>query len=221
MLKEFFIIGDVHGCLKTFQELIGRYWDKEKEILVQLGDLIDRGAFSPQTLLYCMELEKTYQENIIFLRGNHEQMMLDFYGDVSTSWLANGGRNTLIQFDSAELNPRDFLPWIKERNLYFETENLLVSHAGMAINCGDSGDPRNPMGLLWNRAALQNLGKTQIIGHTPLPNGKPSYTSESNSWNIDTGAYKGTCLTGIKIDPKGKFINYYSVPTMVDDLPDE
>jgi len=218
MQKDYFIIGDVHGCLKTFQELVDCYWDRDKEILVQLGDLIDRGAFSPQTLLYCTELEKTYQNKTIFLRGNHEQMMLDFYGDVSTSWLSNGGRETLYQFEAAELNTGNLLPWIGQRELYFETEYFFISHAGMAENVEDPKDPRIPNGLLWNREPLKNLGKIQIIGHTPLNNGKPSFASESNSWNIDTGAYKGICLTGIKLNNKGKYLEHTSIPTHDEDL---
>jgi serine/threonine protein phosphatase 1 len=218
MQKDYFIIGDVHGCLKTFQDLIDHAWDKRKEILIQLGDLIDRGAFSPQTLLYCIELENLYPDNTLFLRGNHEQMMLDFYDDMSTSWLANGGRNTLLQFESARLNTRDILPWLKHRNLFFESEYIYVSHAGMAINATDTGNPRNQNGLLWHRGPLQNLGKTQIIGHTPLNDGKPSYNAKSDSWNIDTGAYKGICLTGIKLNHKGQFLEHYSIPTHEADL---
>jgi len=215
---DYFIIGDVHGCLRTFQELIDSHWDRDREVLVQLGDLIDRGAYSPQTFLYCMELEKTHAKKTIFLRGNHEQMLLDYYADISTSWLSNGGRETLHQFDAADLDTKDFLTWIEQRNLYFETDYLYISHAGMSMNNTVEEDPRHPEGLLWNRGALKNLGKPQIIGHTPLNSGKPSYTAESNSWNIDTGAYKGICLTGIKLDNRGKFLEQFSIPTKEADL---
>jgi serine/threonine protein phosphatase 1 len=217
MDKHFFIIGDVHGCLKTLEEVIS-HWDHEREILIQLGDLIDRGAYSPQTVRYCIELERRHPDSVKFLRGNHEQMLLDFYNDISTSWLANGGRDTLHQFVKADLEIREFLPWIDKRHFYYETDHVFISHAGLAKELNKAIDPRDPNGLLWNRAQLKNINKTQVIGHTPLNNGKPSYSAASNSWNIDTGAYKGICLTGLKLDHRGAYIETISVPTKEEDL---
>lgn len=218
MHKNYFIIGDVHGCLNTFKELVDRYWDKENEVLIQLGDLIDRGSFSPQTLYFSEGLEKQNPEKVKILRGNHEQMALDYYDDISTSWLANGGRETLFQFEAADREIKNILPWIRNRKLYIETEHMYISHAGLSLKIKDTEDPRHPDGLLWNRGPLKNLGKVQIIGHTPLNTGKPSYSSESNSWNIDTGAYKGICLSGIKLNNQGKFLDYFSIPTHNEDL---
>ncbi|MCP3775258.1 metallophosphoesterase [Paenibacillus sp. MZ04-78.2] len=40
------VVGDVHGCFHTFTTLINEHWDSGKQILVQLGDLLDRGKFS-------------------------------------------------------------------------------------------------------------------------------------------------------------------------------
>jgi len=217
MLKDYFIIGDVHGCLKTFEEMVS-HWDPDREILIQLGDLIDRGAYSPQTVRFCMQLELKHPDKVKILRGNHEQMLLDFYDDISTSWLANGGRDTLHQFVAEELEIKEILPWINKRNFYFETEYLFISHAGLAKELYEAIDPRDPNGLLWNRAQLININKTQVIGHTPLNNGKPSYHSESNSWNIDTGAYKGICLTGLKLDNQGNYLETLTVPTKEEDL---
>lgn len=55
---ELFVVGDVHGCFHTFTKLINEHWDREKQIFVQLGDLLDRGKFSPETILYAIELQK-------------------------------------------------------------------------------------------------------------------------------------------------------------------
>jgi len=217
MEQSYYIIGDVHGCLKTFEELAS-YWNPDREILIQLGDLIDRGSFSPQTLQYCMDLEVRHPGKVKFLRGNHEQMLLDFYSGISTSWIANGGRETLLQFTKAGLEIRDFLSWINNRPFYFKTEHIFVSHAGLVKDVKEPIDPRDPNGLLWNRTPLINIHKTQVIGHTPLNDGKPSYDSASNSWNIDTGAYKGICLTGIKLDSRGAYLETHAIPTREGDL---
>ena len=217
MDNDYFVIGDVHGCLKTFQKLLS-HWNPDSEILVQLGDLIDRGRFSPQTLSYSMELQNQYPGKIMFLRGNHEQLMLDFHDGINTSWLANGGRETLEQFKSSELELSTALSWIRGLPLFFEVDKLFISHAGIAETIKTPIDPHHPNGLLWNREPLKNIGKTQIIGHTPLTSGKPTYTSQSNSWNIDTGAYKGVCLSGIKLKSNGNFLDIISLPTINKDL---
>jgi hypothetical protein len=48
-LNRILVVGDVHGCYYTFRSLIAQYWRlPQDEILVQLGDLIDRGNYSPE-----------------------------------------------------------------------------------------------------------------------------------------------------------------------------
>ncbi len=42
-----FIIGDVHGCFHTFSELL-THRDPATEHLIQVGDLVDRGATFPK-----------------------------------------------------------------------------------------------------------------------------------------------------------------------------
>lgn len=217
MNKNFFIIGDVHGCLKTFQKLIS-FWDPEKEILIQVGDLIDRGNFSPQTIHFCISLQKQHPGKVILLRGNHEQLMLDYYQKISNSWLMNGGRQTISQFESSELQPKDILPWLSRLNLIYDTKHFYISHAGVSDAGNNPLDPRNPNGILWNRNPLKNIGKTQIIGHTPLEEGKPAYYALNNYWNIDTGAYRGICLSGIKFDNNGNFIKTISISTIAEDI---
>jgi serine/threonine protein phosphatase 1 len=40
-----FIIGDIHGCYYTFQEML-KNWDSENEKLVLLGDYVNKGKHS-------------------------------------------------------------------------------------------------------------------------------------------------------------------------------
>jgi serine/threonine protein phosphatase 1 len=39
------VIGDIHGCYYTFQMLLDKFWDSEKELLIQVGDIIDKESF--------------------------------------------------------------------------------------------------------------------------------------------------------------------------------
>ena len=81
-----FAIGDIHGCLNQLvflQKKILNYpkFKKNEDLLVYLGDYIDRGPNSKGVINQAITLQK---ENIksIFLMGNHEQVMIDFLFDI-------------------------------------------------------------------------------------------------------------------------------------------
>ena len=69
------IIGDVHGCFHTFNELL-THWRPTTEYLIQVGDLVDRGRHVPATVALARQLSEQYPGATTFLMGNHEQSML-------------------------------------------------------------------------------------------------------------------------------------------------
>jgi len=68
-------IGDIHGHLEKLNKLLGIVRPAQNDKLVFLGDYIDRGPDSKGVVGRLMELAE--QIPCVFLRGNHEQMMLD------------------------------------------------------------------------------------------------------------------------------------------------
>lgn len=211
--RDVFVVGDVHGCLYTFIKLLEQ-WDPRSELLVQVGDLVDRGRFSPEVMRLAFELDCNFKNDVVFLKGNHELMMEDYLTDpeLGKNWLQNGGNQTLYQFDVAHVNPDHYSNWINQLPLYWENEAIFVSHAGIS-GMANLQDPRSKDGLLWSRRKPINIGKLQIIGHTPGWDGVPKYYIESNAWNIDTCAYGGICLTAIRLTGDGQFKEFLSVPT--------
>ena len=84
-----FIVGDIHGRraqLAALLEALPRVADSDT--LVFLGDLIDRGSDAPGVVSDVMALSGENPERVIVLRGNHEQMMLDFVDEDSRLWLS-------------------------------------------------------------------------------------------------------------------------------------
>jgi len=69
-------VGDIHGHRGKLVDLIGKVQPGPDDQLVFLGDYIDRGPDSKGVLDYLMKLQEQYPETV-FIRGNHEQMMLD------------------------------------------------------------------------------------------------------------------------------------------------
>ncbi|MCC2546716.1 serine/threonine protein phosphatase [Hymenobacter sp. BT175] len=208
-----FVIGDVHGCFHTLEELL-TYWRPDQERLVQVGDLMDRGNFAPETVALARQLEARHGEQVVFLKGNHEVGMLRYYGPQGPypNWLLWGGQHTIRQYRSyPELLP-DHLTWLAERPLVWENDDVIVSHAGFA-DTPNPLDEDNPDGILWRRGPLLDVGKVQVIGHTPTPDGRPAFDPESRTLNLDTGAVYGRCLSAARLSPTGMIRELISIPT--------
>jgi len=207
---NYFIIGDVHGCYYTLLEML-KNWDSKKEYLIFVGDLIDRGNFSSQVVKYCQNLTKN--ENCIILKGNHELEFIEYYekGE-NDNWLNQGGQKTLENFEDNSIDLDSTAVWFKNMPLKFEKDCFVVTHAGIS-KTENPFDENNIDGVLWNRKVLKNIDKIQIHGHTPLLKNEPYYNTISNAWNIDTGAYYGFGLTGLKVDYQGKLLKKINVKT--------
>lgn len=69
-------IGDVHGNNILLRKLLDRISLHANDQLVMLGDYIDRGLDSQGVIDTLLKLRDKYPQTV-FLRGNHEQMLLD------------------------------------------------------------------------------------------------------------------------------------------------
>jgi serine/threonine protein phosphatase 1 len=86
-----YIVGDLHGCLTELLAMLDYVgFDKNKDRLFSVGDLIDRG---PQSIELLHEFR--IRKNWYFVKGNHEQMMIDSFvydnSNMYQIWIQNGG----------------------------------------------------------------------------------------------------------------------------------
>ncbi|WP_336245851.1 metallophosphoesterase [Paenibacillus apiarius] len=187
-------------------------------MLVQLGDLLDRGKFSPETILYAIELQKNNPDKVYFLKGNHEFEVIVHVEEGNENWLKQCGQETLKQFERKSLELVNYISWLESLPLYYETDYAFISHAGISLTAENPFEESHPESVLWNRGQLKNIGKLQIIGHTPCKSGRAEFDSESNTLNIDTGAYLPKGLTAVKINDEGKVDEIIFVPTLSIDV---
>ena len=77
------VIGDIHGGFKALQQVLERAGVMKNDQLIFLGDYVDGWSQSPQILDFLIELQT--QQNCIFIKGNHDDLLLD--------WLTNNTQN--------------------------------------------------------------------------------------------------------------------------------
>jgi len=218
-----YAVGDIHGrddLLIQMHALIradARFARNLKCKVIYLGDYVDRGAHSfdvIETLLY--DPMPAFEQ--VFLKGNHEDMMLNFIaGPPDPLWTFNGGLATLASYGvigeesfffqpdlaasrrslSAALPPahRDFM---RDLRSYHSEGDYLFVHAG--IRPGRALDDQDPRDFLWIRgpflASDANFGKRVVHGHTITASPEVRH----NRIGIDTGAYSTGRLTCVVLE---------------------
>ena len=171
-------IGDIHGCSTALDVLIAALAPKPEDVIVTLGDFVDRGPDSRGVIDRLIELQGTCR--LVPLLGNHEQMLLAAWEGRSDwqFWLKFGGQETLDSYrelhNGAEI-PACHLDFLRRCRRFFETETHIFAHANPAPNMPMEQQPEND--LLWrpldpDDAAPHYSGKTMVVGHTPQADGR-------------------------------------------------
>ncbi|VDK19132.1 unnamed protein product [Anisakis simplex] len=66
------VIGDIHGQYQDMHKLFDIIGRVPKQRMIFLGDYVDRGEQSIETIVYLLSLKLRYSDRIFLLRGNHE-----------------------------------------------------------------------------------------------------------------------------------------------------
>jgi serine/threonine protein phosphatase 1 len=179
------VIGDIHGCFRSFKKLVEEELRlKKSDTLYLLGDYIDRGPRSKQVIDYIIDMQDAgYDINPI--RGNHEEMFLDAYRNMSNEglllWIMNGAESTLesygIEFISEQgigvlkQLPEEHVAFMRNLPYYIMLDDYIIVHAG--INYTADEPYKDFRSMVWCRDCSNDIEKsgerTIIHGHTPIP----------------------------------------------------
>lgn len=97
-----YAMSDIHGCIEELREQMKLVDLTGKNRIVFLGDYIDYGDSSYQVLKYIWDLQKEYgEEKVIVLKGNHEQMFLEWIDDYKNPY-PNGTEDIMVFNDWLE-----------------------------------------------------------------------------------------------------------------------
>ena len=162
----YYAISDIHGYLNILKETMKKVDLSNDNMLFFLGDYIDDGPHSRQTLEYIYNLQKQYPNQVIVLKGNHEEWFIDWLEDeieiayfqadknletlktflnnnqigIIANYLKNGKSifeiNSIIK-EYVKANYPELIKWVKNLPSYYETENQIFVHAGIDEEAGE------------------------------------------------------------------------------------
>jgi serine/threonine protein phosphatase 1 len=217
-----YAVGDIHGRLDLLDKLLSQIeidialHPSVKPIFIFLGDYIDRGPSSRETIDRLIEHGETHE--VIFLKGNHELIALKCLTDQTLfdQWLRLGGLETLmsyglsaetlasgkpiVELQSAFHNalPQKHFRFFRDLQSSFVCGDFFFAHAGVKPNVELSRQKETD--LLWIRGEFlisnEDFGKIIVHGHTPTQ----EIEVRPNRINIDTGAFATGRLTCLVIE---------------------
>lgn len=220
MPDPLYAIGDIHGQLEELTRvlaLIEADGGPDARV-VFLGDYTDRGPDSRGVIDHLLAGQERGR-NWTFLKGNHDRMFTWFMEDyprhdahlpIELSWLHPklGGDTTLASYGleftphtrqtqlrlwAEEAVPDDHVTFLRETQLFHETEGLFFCHAGIRPDVPLVKQSEHD--LIWIRNEFHDYLKPHpkliVHGHTPVKEA----CHYGNRINLDTGAGYGNPLT--------------------------
>lgn len=218
-----YAVGDVHGRHDLLERLLDLIREDvaaegyDRPRVVFMGDYVDRGEQSAQVIAEIRDILEGTPETLA-LRGNHEEMLLDFLQEPELHgpiWLRNGGLQTLMSYGIGGLTATADAETLAEAARRLDVAmgpdlqflrglpthavfgNVLFAHAG--------ADPELPVEMQSERALLWGAPRFRreprwddiwvVHGHYITPEAVP----ELGRIPTDTGAYFSNRLTAARL----------------------
>lgn len=217
-----YAIGDIHGRLDLLDAMLATIEadlgmrPAIKPVYVFLGDYIDRGPSSRETIDRLIKHSKANE--CVFLKGNHELIAIKCLSDrgLFDQWMRLGGMETLNSYHVAaqglttgkrivelqaafhEALPQAHFRFFRDLQASFVLGDFFFTHAGVEPNVDLADQKEND--LLWIReeflSSNVDFGKIVVHGHTPVRD----VEVRTNRINVDTGAFATGHLTCLVIE---------------------
>lgn len=222
-----YAIGDIHGCYDQLRRLLAKIArDAEARAagrtasLIFCGDYVDRGPASCQVIDALCWLRRHGPFHVHCLKGNHEQVMLDYIADPEPArgWMLFGGAETLRSYgvtppgagddlhlhhaardDLLERMPAAHLRLLEDLELMVGVGDYAFVHAG--VRPGVPLASQREDDLLWIREAFieveEPLERIIVHGHSWV-DAQPALLA--HRIGIDTGAYQTGVLSAVRLE---------------------
>lgn len=220
------VVGDLHGCIVEFRELVARLDLSHSDRLVLVGDLMDKGPEPVACVRFAREIGADC------LLGNHEEKHLRWRRHEDRRAENPKYKNPMKPLGEAKaaqnaaLSPEDII-WLQACPKMIQVNNWVIVHAGLMPGVAldnqtddrlrvrwvdgankmaslDPEDPQQPVGTrpwmeVWD--GPQNV----VYGHAAHHLRTPRVDRNSlgaEMWGIDTGCVYGGYLTALVLETR-------------------
>ena len=218
-------IGDVHGRLDLLKPLVEAIMTDAaassagRKVVIFLGDYVDRGPASRGVIRYLVDLPKDRGIEWRFLKGNHEEAMLNFLEDPTAGarWCEYGGDAALRSYGlrppnlthrveawarvSADLDHKLSPPertFLEGLELSIGIGDYFFAHAG--ARPGAPLDRQSAHDLMWVRNSFldSSVGFEKVVVHGHTPTRKVHI--DDRRIGVDTKAYASGVLSAVRLE---------------------
>lgn len=215
---KFIAFGDIHGCPGAATKAVTLAAESQARAIF-LGDYVDRGPSAVRTLRVLMEARERYPD-WIFLRGNHDQMLLDLIeGRARVEDLGSGpggqydykqAARSYAEWQEADAAEQEaMVAFLNATGHFHETEHFIFCHAILRDTKEDL-HAKAPEELIWNYSyAPAWPGKRFVHGHLPVK----ELDLRPGSINVNTSCGYGGSLTGVLLcGLSGAVLGHHAIP---------
>lgn len=172
-----FVISDIHGRYEEFLELLlySKIDIKNGDILINLGDMVNRGKDSASVVEWFRKKNILYPNNVIVLYGNHEDILLSrIKGKVNDDIFFNkkiGGKLTQESYNKTYGGfPDEHISFINNLPTYYIMDNYIFFHAGIDLTKRIDCQPFK--NIIWDQDRFYTQDTSMfenifVFGHTP------------------------------------------------------
>lgn len=227
--QRVYAVGDVHGRQDLLEEILAQIMADDdarspaRTTIIFLGDLIDRGPGSAAVLEHLIGLAR--QRCVRFIRGNHEEVLLDLLErpspELARTFTRIGGRETALSYgiSPAEYKACDFAGLIDllaaripqtHRDFLRAMEDMILIGDYLFVHAGiDPALPlsaQDPRRTRWIRAGFTDargpFEKFVVHGHSITPR----VEEHPSRIGLDTGAYRSGRLSAMGFEGETRWL---------------
>ncbi len=203
MADRLIAIGDIHGCRVALDCLLDAIQPDSDDIVVTLGDYVDRGPDSRGVVDRLIELQS--KTRLIGILGNHEEMMMNVVRGYTEhhDWVRHGGVETLESYGfdgDLDFLPEEHHEFFDSLDNYFEYGDYFFTHAAYDPDLPLIEQTREMLrwySLTQGIPVAHQSGKIAIVGHSANREGE--ILDVGHLLCIDTYCYGGGWLTAVDL----------------------